>query len=232
MNRLNDPYEQTPEAFHMRIEQTLGNLKQAEPTTRGARRLALAATATALLLGTALALENYGVLRFFTERYERPIDSKTIAQPVAQSCDSKLLDAFVRDAYWDGEKLAISMSVKPLNADTALYIETDVGADGESFDKIWWKGEILSFDEWRGGRTAIELGLPYVTADVPCELLSWDWVQDEVGETLLIELYAEDMTRGATLTARLCSSVIDSGETETATLTAALPAMRKGDVSE
>ncbi len=232
MNRLNDPYEETPTAFHLRIEQTLRTLKQAKVPKYRVRVLVFAAAMAALVLGTAMALESFGVFRFFTERYERPIDSKSIVQPVSQSCDSKLLNAFVRDAYWDGETLDISLSIQSQNPDTALYIETDVGADGENFDKIWWKGEVLSFDAWRNERRTIELGLPYVTADVPCQLRSWDWVQEEVGETLLIELYAEDMTQGATLTATLRSQVLDSDETETSTLTATLPAMRKGDVAE
>ncbi len=135
MNRLNDPYEQTPEGFHLRVEQTLRQLKQTEPPKRYARRLAFAAVAVAaLLIGTAFALESLGVLHFFTRRYERPIDAQTIAQPTAQSCDSRLLDAALRDAYWDGETLSISLNVHPKDANTAFYTETDVGADGESFD--------------------------------------------------------------------------------------------------
>ncbi len=85
---------------------------------------------------------------------------------------------------------------------------------------------------WRAGRKTIELQLPSVTADVPCRLKSWDWVQDEQGETMLIELSAADMTRGAALTVTLQSRVLDTDETETATLTAALPAMTKGEVRE
>ena len=233
MNRLNDPYEPTPEGFHQRVEQTLGELRRAEPPKRYARRLAFAAAITAvLLIGTALALESLGVLHFFTQRYEQPIDAQTIVQPTAQSCDSKLLSATLRDAYWDGETLSISLNVRPRDAGTAFYTETDVGTDGESFDQIWWKGEILSFDEWRAGRKTIELRLPYVTADVPCRLQSWDWVQDEQGETMLIELRTEDMTQGATLTVTLQSRVLDTDETETATLTATLPAMAKGETQE
>ena len=233
MNRLNDPYEQTPESFHLRVEQTLGELRRAEPPKRYARRLSLAVVlGVVLLIGTALALESMGVLHFFTQRYEQPIDAQTIIQPTSQSCDSKLLDATLRDAYWDGETLSISLNVHPKDAEAAFYIETDVGTDGESFDKIWWKGEILSFDEWRAGRKTIELKLPNVAADVPCRLQSWDWVQDEQGETMLIKLRAEDMTQGATLTVTLKSRVLDTDETETAMLTATLPAMMKGEIQE
>ena len=233
MNRLNDPFEPTPEVFHLRVEQTLGELRRSTSPKRYARRLALASVAAAaLLLGTAFALENLGMLHFFTQRYEQPIDAQTIVQPTSQSCDSKLLDATLRDAYWDGKTLSISLNVSPKDANTAFYTETDVGADGESFDKIWWKGEILSFDAWRDGHKTIELQLPNVAADVPCRLQSWDWVQDEQGETLLIELRAEDMTRGATMTVTLESRVLDTNETETAALTATLPAMMKGDVQK
>ena len=114
MNRLNDPYEQTPESFHLRVEQTLGELRRAEPPKRYARRLSLAVVlGVVLLIGTALALESMGVLHFFTQRYEQPIDAQTIIQPTSQSCDSKLLDATLRDAYWDGETLSISLNVHP-----------------------------------------------------------------------------------------------------------------------
>ena len=233
MNRLNDPYEQTPEDFHLRVEQTLYKLRQTEPPKRYARRLGFAAAITVvLLIGTALALESLGVLHFFTQRYEQPIDAGTIVRPTAQSCDSKLLDATLRDAYWDGETLSISLNVHPKDANAAFYTETDVGTDGEHFDMIWWKGVMQPFDEWRGGRKTIELMLPYVKANVPAELRSWDWVQEEQGETLLINLETESMANGATLTVTLKSRVLDTDETETATLTATLPAMTKGEVQE
>lgn len=231
--KMTDPYETTPIGFQVRVEQKLRELQLGkQPARRSFRWVAAVAACVALICGTALSLEHFGVLHFFSERYERPIDSKAIAQPVAQSCDSELLNAIVRDAYWNGELLDISLNVYPKDADTAFYIETDVGADGENFDMIWWKDEILSLDAWRDGRRTIELQLPDVTADVPCELRSWDWIQDEVGETLLIELYANDMTQGATMNVTLCSRVLDSDEIETATLTATLPPMRKGDVTK
>lgn len=230
MMSWNDPYEPTPDGFHLRVEQTLVKLVRAEPPKRYARRLVLiTAIVAVLLIGTALALESLGVFHFFTQRYSQPIDAQTIVQPTSQSCDSELLSATLEDAYWDGETLSISLNVHPQDSDAAFYTETDVGTDGESFDKIWWKGEILSFNEWRGGRKTIELILPFVTADVPCKLKSWDWMQDEQGETLLIELNAADMTQGATLTVTLQSRVLDTDETETATLTATLPTMTKGE---
>lgn len=233
MNRLNDPFEPTPEVFHLRVEQTLGELRRSTSPKRYARRLVFASVAAAaLLLGTAFAQGNLGVLHFFTQRYEQPIEAQTIVQPTSQCCDSKLLNAALQDAYWNGETLVISLNVHPKDANTALYTETDVGADGEHFDKIWWKGEILSFDTWRDGRKTIELQLPHVAADVPCRLQSWDWVQDEQGETLLIELHAENMTQGAMLTVTLESRVLDTDEMEMAILTATLPDMTKGEVQE
>lgn len=156
MKRLIDPYEATPRVFHDRIEQTLYILKQAESSHRTIRKLTFTVALMTLLVGTALALESFGVFRFITERYKRPIDQAAIVQ----SCNSELLSASLRDSYWDGEMLAISLSVQPQKANTALSIVTDVGEDGETFDHIWWKGEMLPFDVWRDGRTTIELGLP------------------------------------------------------------------------
>lgn len=227
---MQDPFEPTPLAFHNRVEQKLSELQRNEKRVVRSYRRAVILAAALLICGTALALENLGVLHFFTHRYEWSIDAETIVQPTAQSCDSSLLNAVLRDAFWDGETLSIAMHIEPKDASTAFYIETDVGTDGESFDKIWWKGEILPFEEWRNGRKTIELLLPNVTANVPCELWSWDWVQDEQGETMLITLNAEDMTQGATLTIALESRVSDTDQTETATLTAVLPAMTKGEI--
>lgn len=238
MNRLTDPFEPTPERFHQRMEQTLKELSQtkthpAPPPRRTARRLAFALGLTAALLtGLALALESLGVFHFFTQRYHQPIDAGRIQQPAAQSCTSQLIAATLEDAYWDGETLSFTLSVRPKNPAAALYMETDVGADGESFDQIWWKGDILPFDQWRAGRETIRLMLPRVTASVPCTLTSWDWVQDGQGETLLIELAAEDMTKGATLDITLESRVLDTELREAAALTAVLPPMEKGETSK
>lgn len=228
---MQDPFEPTPLSFHDSLERKLYELQHSQRIVRPYRRVAILAVIMGLVCGTALALEHFGVLHFLTERIWEgaPVDAAAIVQPTQQQCNSKLLYAAVQDAYWDGETLSIAVHIQPKEADTAFYTETDVGTDGESFDKIWWKGEILPFSQWRNGRKTIELQLPSVTADVPCRLQGWDWVQREQGETMLIELSAKDMSQGATLTVLLRSRVLDTDETEEALLTAILPAMTKGE---
>lgn len=226
-NRINDPFEPTPPGFHLRVESKLAELQCGLKARR--RRFRLAAVLAACLVlatGTALALDQLGVLYFLTERDGREVASEAITQPLTQGCDSALLDATLRDAYWDGETLSISINVHPKDAGAAFYTETDVGTDGENFDKIWWKGEIIPFDEWRAGREVLELKLPTVKASVPSRLISWDWVQDGQGETLMIQMEADDLTHGADLTVTLTTRVLDTEATETATLTATLPAMK------
>jgi hypothetical protein len=229
MKPLRDPFELTPDGFHCRVEQRLGELRLITRSPhRVRRRMAALIACAALLCGAALALERVGVLHFLNTRIwlGREAIQSNVAQPTSQSCDSELLDAELRDAYWDGERLSICLHVRP-KGDYAFYMETDVGQDGESFDRIWWKGEILPLKEWLAGRQAIRLGLPGLLVDGEPVSCSWDWVQEEQGETLLVQGEAGDLTKGAELTLTLKSRMMGTDIAEKATLTVTLPPMKK-----
>lgn len=233
MNPLawHDPFEQTPAAFHERIEDKLAELRRAGAPARRPRRWGVAlAVCLVLLCGTSLAAGRLGVYDFLTQRVYmgKPVNASAIAQPTAQHCDSALIDAVVQDAYWDGETLSLTVSLQPMG-DYALYTETDRGCDGEHFDLIWWKGEILDYQTWRAGREAIMLRLPELTIDGEQVACSWDWVQDGQGEVMLLAGHADDLTGGAKLCVRLSCVLEASHTTETAALTATLPPMTKGD---
>ncbi len=224
-----DPYEATPAGFHLRVERTLNGLGQERRHSRiGLRRAAVVAACLVLLGGTALALDHLGVLYFLTQRVwmGSPVDSSAVAQPTQQTCDSKLLSASVRDAYWDGETLSLSLVLEP-KGDYAFYTETDRGQDGEHFDLIWWQGEILPFEEWKAGRPEMMLSLPRLMKGDEDITASWDWVQDGKGETMLVEGRCEALEAGGTFTLMLpCTA---EGSQEHATLTFALPPMKKGE---
>lgn len=229
MKPLKDPFEPTPDGFRLRVEQRLYELQHAPRAPhRVRRRVAVLAACVVLLCGAALALERVGVLHFLNTRIwsgDKALE-ENVAQPTAQSCDSELLDVTVRDAYWDGKELSLSVHVRP-KGEYAFYMETDVGTDGESFDKIWWKGEILPLEEWLAGRQAIRMELPHMRLNGEPVSSAWDWVQEEQGETLLLQGDAGDMTQGGELTITLKSQVVGTDVREQATLTATLPPMKK-----
>ena len=225
---MRDPFEPTPTAFHDRVEQRLCELRRDDekPAVRP-RRWAVIVAAAVLLCGAALALERLGVLYFLTERISEPVDAAAMAQPTRQHCDSRLLDAFVQDAYWDGETLSIALHVQPKGA-YAFYTETDRGQDGEHFDLIWWNGEVLPFEEWKDGRAGLLLELPRLLLDDQDITTAWDWVQNEQGEAFLIQGSCGDMTQGATLVIELNCLPENSSVSEPSTLTFTLPPMTKG----
>lgn len=230
MNRLHDPYEPTPLAFHNCVEQKLNELRRVNAPVGTARRVAIIAICLVLALGTALALDRFGVLYFMTERVwmDKPVDEDAVIVPISQSCDGALLNASINDAYWDGETLSLTMRVEA-KGDYAFYTETDRGCDGESFDKIWWNGDILPFEEWKNGREGLMLLLPRLMLDGRDISAGWDWVRDEQGEVMLIEGAAGDMTNGAELTLTLDCVRESTEDTERATLKFKLPPMRKGE---
>lgn len=229
MKALKDPFEPTPEGFHLRVEQRLHELRHSAPRPRRAsRRVAALAACAALLWGAAMALERVGVLHFLNTRVwnGQKASEEDVVQPTAQSCDSRLLQVELRDAYWDGERLSLAVHVRS-RGEYAFYMETDVGTDGESFDKIWWKGEILPLEQWLAGRQAIMLELPGMLLNGRPVASSWDWVQEQEGETLLLQGEAGDLTKGGELAITLKSKVVGTDTTERATLTATLPPMEK-----
>ncbi|MEG1571880.1 MAG: hypothetical protein RR431_11825, partial [Clostridia bacterium] len=175
---MNDPFEPTPMGFHNRMEQIMEELQHEKAPTRSYRWVAVLAACLVLLGGTALALNHFGVVYFLTQRVwmGNPVDETAVALPINQSCNSTMLDASLQDAYWDGETLSLTMSIAP-KGDYAFYTETDRGQDGENFDLIWWKGEILPFEEWKNGREGLMLSLPELKINGERANQSWDWVQ-------------------------------------------------------
>ncbi len=225
---MQDPFEPTPIQFHNRVEQKLNELQRREKKpVRSYRRAAVMAAVLVMLCGTALALERFGVLHFLTERVWNgdPVDSAAIVQPTQQHCDSSVLDVSMQDAYWDGETLSISMHLAP-KGEYAFYTETDRGQDGEHFDLIWWNGEVLPFEAWKAGRTSVMLKLPKLLSGTENITASWDWVQSEQGETMLIQGTCDDMTQGATFVVELECLIEET--TEHSTLIFTLPPMTKG----
>lgn len=205
------------------------HLAQAE-TRPAKRRLSAALTLGLALMLTAcvaLAAGWHGVRYFLEDRTSQPqtIREEAVVQPLAQRCDSRLLLAEAVDACVSDGVFSLTLHVRAASDAQVLCMETDVGCDGERFDMIWWDGEILPLEAWRAGREVLQLRLP--TGSMPFD--SFDWVQDQDGETLLVQCRRPDealLQSGGDVTLLLTTENLQTGETERATLTVTLPAMK------
>lgn len=235
--RLDDAFEPTPERFHVQVAHAL---RHPQPVKRQGVRMALAfMLCAALLCGSAVALDRIGVLYFFTERFaDGPTavwmqTEGTIVVPQRQECQSDMLNMSVRGVYLSADEIAVCVHIAPAQpAYFRLLSETDIGTDGETFDRIWWEGEILTFEEWLPeGKEMLVVSGRYMEIGGQRVLMSMDWVPEETGETFLFtaELWqmADEMQLNddGTLTIRVAmdSCIYGSGKHETSELVCTVP---------
>ena len=196
LDRLDNAFEPTPDRFHRRFDSTLAALRaQPAPKPRRFRtRTAVAVALIAVLLcATAFALERLGILYFLTERVAGGMSTEQAEAGVApvawQRCESERLSVVVRDIYMDGERLAVCAHIEPRESDAyRLLSETDIGTDGEHFDRIWWQGEVLSFGEWLPeGKEMLVVSSAVLQIGDRRLPVSVDWVAQDQGETFSFE---------------------------------------------
>ncbi len=239
--RLDDAFAPTPQAFHAQLERKLYQVtrEQAKQAPRRGWRLGAAlALLAALLCGTALALSRMGVLDFLLGRVAdgpaRETLEQGVALPAAQSCESGMLVLSVRDVYLDEERLAVCVHIAPKDENAyRLLSDTDIGADGESFDRIWWNGKIMTFEEWLPqDKEMLVLSPKRMEIGGQRLPMSCDWVPEEQGETFLFEapLWALDGAAAlenadGTLTVRVLviSRLYGASETDESALTFRVP---------
>lgn len=241
LEQLDEAFEPTPKVFHQSFQKTVTDLGMERPRSmhRGLR-LALAATLCIVLLcGAALALNRLGVVYFLTERvYNGPeiaaVETDTV-QPVNQHCESTLVQADVRDLWMQGDILAICFHLAPKEPERyRLLSETDIGTDGENFDRIWWNGETFTFDEWLPeGKQMLVISPQYMEIDGQRLPVSTDWLPEEQGETFLMETdlsQIAEWNKAGTLTVQavLKASVYDSNVQETVVVSATVQRMEFG----
>lgn len=217
--------KETPGLYDRVVRQTKGEAPMKKKMSLG---LVLAA-ALVMLAGIAVAANWQGVTYFLTERYYAPekVVEESVAQPLSQSCDSNWLNAEVVDAYWTDYAFSLTLHIQPKDASKALCMVTDIGTDGESFDKIWWKDEILDLEQWRAGREV--LSICYTTLSMGSTGCDWIHEADD-SLTVLLEVRNADealLTAGGEHTISLCCDNMQTGETEESLLTFTLPAMTK-----
>ena len=229
--------------------------EEPSPNHRRPRRLTVALVVLLVLtLSTAVAVAtNWTSVRWFlTDRLYTPLDVQDayIVHPTAQSFDSDRINLTVLDAYWYedyyGDRLALTMHAEAKAPDTPFCMEIDIGNDGESFDMIWWHGEIIPVTQWLNGRdgyvmetnTATWIGNRGYSGN-------WDYIQEETGLTIMMQLWdVPDISDGVTLGAQIRvwpirpSSDAELGfrqywdDVETTILTVTLPPMRCGPARE
>ncbi|MCI5957190.1 MAG: hypothetical protein MRZ54_09410 [Clostridiales bacterium] len=241
--RLDDAFAPTPQAFHAQVERKLYQVTRGQAADKAPRRgwrlAATLALLAALFCGTALALSRMGVLDFLVGRVADGPTRETleggVTLPVAQSCESDRLVLSVRDVYLDAERLAVCVHIAPKDENAyRLLSETDIGADGETFDRIWWNGKIMTFEEWLPkGKEMLVLSPRWMEIGGQRLLSSYDWVPEEQGETFLFEadLWELDdpaaaLNADGTLTVRVLvsSRVYGAEEADEAALTFTVPA--------
>ena len=196
LDRLDNAFEPTPDRFHRRFDCMLAALRaQPAPKPRRLRMrtAVVVALIAALLCATAFALERLGILYFLTERVAGGMSTEQAEAGVApvawQQCESGRLSVAVRDIYMDSERLAVCAHIEPREPDAyRLLSETDIGTDGEHFDRIWWQGEVLSFGEWlpEGKEMLVVSGAVLQIGDTRLPV-SVDWVPQDQGETFSFE---------------------------------------------
>ena len=240
LDRLDNAFEPTPDRFHRRFDCMLAALRaQPAPKPRRLRmRTAVVVALIAVLLcATAFALERLVILYFLTERVAGGMSTEQAEAGVApvawQQCESGRLSVAVRDIYMDSERLAVCAHIEPREPDAyRLLSETDIGTDGEHFDRIWWQGEVLSFGEWlpEGKEMLVVSGAVLQIGDTRLPV-SVDWVPQDQGETFSFEaelaLLGEAPFKenaGMMEAALLIQSHLYGGENEQSTVTFAFAA--------
>lgn len=224
--------KETPGLYDRVVRQTKGEKPMKKKMSLS---LALAA-ALVMLAGIAVAANWQGVSYFLTERLLVPetVVETSVVQPLSQSCDSDWLSAEVVDAYWTDYAFSLTLHVQPKDASKALCMDTDIGADGETFDKIWWKGEILDLEQWRAGREVLRIGAPGLNlggGSHDWTGSSCDWIHEEDDSlTVLLEIRDADenlLTAGGEHTISLYCDNMQTGEIEQSQVKFTLPAMTK-----
>lgn len=240
LDRLDNAFEPTPDRFHRKFDCMLAALRaQPAPKPRRLRMrtAVVVALIAALLCATAFALERLGILYFLTERVAGGMSTEQAEAGVApvawQQCESGRLSVAVRDIYMDSERLAVCAHIEPREPDAfRLLSETDIGTDGEHFDRIWWQGKVLSFDEWlpEGKEMLVVSGAVLQIGDTRLPV-SVDWVPQDQGETFSFEaelaLLGEAPFRendGMMEATLLIQSHLYGGENEQSTVTFAFAA--------
>lgn len=240
LDRLDNAFEPTPDRFHRRFESMLASL-QAQPAPKPRRirmRTAVVVALIAVLLCvTAFALERLGILYFLTERVAGGMSAEQAEAGIApiawQQCESERLSVSVRDIYMDGERLAVCAHIEPREPDAyRLLSETDIGTDGEHFDRIWWQGKVLSFDEWlpEGKEMLVVSDAVLQIGDTRLPV-SVDWLPQDQGETFSFEARLDVLGEttfkengGMMEAALLIQSHLYGGENEQSTVTFAFAA--------
>lgn len=242
-----------PTLYHRVVNASKGDVPQVK------RKLTISMAFVLILVlmsGTvALAAAYRGVSWFLTDRQLEPqeISADLLMSDLTQASTSEWLDAHVQDAYWDGTTLSVSIRLTAKDAATPFALEYDIGADGESFDRIWLSDaegnpNQMALADWLNGRTAILLRDPKITVEAAGEEKLWpslDYVHElaENAVVMLLQIPVNDMTAGGQAVITLDSVKLyledgedaatvrwlaqQPGETESATLTVTLPPMTK-----
>lgn len=236
------------------LYQRILNLAQKEPRRHFGKMTVAFVVLALLLLSTAAAVAGnwLGVKWFLTDRLMNPVNVEEayVVYPAAQSFDSERINLHVMDAYWyddvRNDKLDLTMHVDVNDSSMPFCMDNEIGTDGESFDMIWWHGNVMPVEEWLAGRSGYVMDI-WGAAEIDGVIYygGYDHVLEEQGITLMLELRdPPDLSEGATLNVEIITHpiapspdsyggyVINYDDRETAVLTITLPPMTKGPAKE
>ena len=236
------------------LYQRVLNKAQEEQPRRRPRKLTVALVMLVLLAlttATGVATNWVGVRYFLTNRRALPVTvvETGVAHPTSQSSESDTINLRVLDAYWYadpyGDRLDMTIHVDVQDPEKAFCMDTDIGTDGESFDKIWWNGSVQQVSDWLDGREGYALFLTQGTLINGRQYWGGlDWIHEAQGMTMLLDVRdVPDLTGGATVVLEgwTCPIVPDEGELghrtlyddmTPFTLTFTLPPMTQGPARE
>ena len=195
----------------------------------------------ALMLSFTVALaENWGGISDFLGMNglvaHLDLKKEHIVTPTAQSCDSKLLDVQVTDAYWSTEGLAVTMRVSARDENQLVVNENEImlpveleGEDDVPLDQMQLEieNEMLAVGAWRKDRQVLSYRVerPDMAGD------AWEyWQRGGQGEAYILNQTVTDEQRlldGASYTWLLTVRNLITGGGEEAKLQFTLPPMEK-----
>ena len=209
-----DPYEPTPEGFHIRVENTLRSLQKKENAAVPripVRRAVVLAALLLTLAGASYAGSRLGVLDFLTTRIWNGPAAEDVQPGITQDfraeSESAVLHLDARDLYQNEEKFSLCVHISPK----------------------------LSFDEWLPeGKQMLVLSVRQMTVGGVAMLpVTIDWLPEEQGETFLLEApwerarsqnAAVNPDGTVTIRVELETDVYGIGQPQTSTLTLQVPA--------
>lgn len=217
--RLSNGYEPTPDEVHQDFARTLAWLpeRKERPAARLPLRVAVVVLALIALTLTGLAIGQWTVQWFYTERYEAPVSVQQLeegaVEPTLVSDDLQGIYVETTSAVWMDGMLSVTLEFTGKLPGVMPLPREAMGVDGLRHDHVWWgedRPEILplaDFAERYGEPLVLQPGeLESGTEGIRLRGHGYDWLQQEgrIGYLLRIEVESDiPLAEGGEIVVRL-----------------------------